>query len=159
MLATLQARSERNLRRVVSSTLRGLSCLAVVLCTACSGHSQVAIAEVDVERVVTHWPQMQSQSDELVTERRALAQTANVLDAGARARAQSELDVRTAELQIQISRAVRAAAERIAHDRHIPLVVTRDYVAYGGVDITDDVTKLLIAQRPDPNLTRRKERS
>jgi Skp family chaperone for outer membrane proteins len=46
-------------------------------------------------------------------------------------------------MQTEVTGDVRNAVQQIAAQRHFSLVVTREFVGYGGVDITPDVEKLL----------------
>ena len=44
------------------------------------------------------------------------------------------------------------AANKVAGDKHLTYVFTRQYVGYGGVDITPDVEKILkIEEKPSPS--------
>ena len=43
------------------------------------------------------------------------------------------------------------AAQQVAKDKHLSYVLTRQFVGYGGVDITPDVEKILqIVEKPSP---------
>jgi Skp family chaperone for outer membrane proteins len=47
---------------------------------------------------------------------------------------------------------VRDAANQVASDKHLRMVFTRQFVGYGGVDITPDVEKILqIVEKATPS--------
>ena len=57
-----------------------------------------------------------------------------------------------AQIQDELVKKVRAAATQVAQQKNIKLVVTREFVGYGGVDITSDVEKILgITERATPS--------
>jgi Skp family chaperone for outer membrane proteins len=45
--------------------------------------------------------------------------------------------------QTELTNDVRDAAQQVANDKHLRFVFTRQFVGYGGVDITPDVEKIL----------------
>jgi len=54
-----------------------------------------------------------------------------------------QLQGRYAQLQDQLVGEVRSAAEKVAKEKNLKIVVTRENVGYGGSDITSDVEKEL----------------
>ena len=47
---------------------------------------------------------------------------------------------------------MRDAAQQVANDKHLRFVFTRQFVGYGGVDITPDVEKILqIVEKATPS--------
>ncbi len=46
-------------------------------------------------------------------------------------------------MQNEVTSDVRNAAAQVASQRHFKLIVTRQFVGYGGIDITPDVEKIL----------------
>jgi len=68
-----------------------------------------------------------------------------------KARARAELQQRFTQAQTELSNDVSTAAKQVAADRHLTYVFTRQYVGYGGIDITPDVEKILkIEEKPSP---------
>lgn len=45
------------------------------------------------------------------------------------------------ELQTQIDNSIRQAAEQVAKEKNLALIVLKDSIAFGGIDVTDDVIK------------------
>ena len=46
-------------------------------------------------------------------------------------------------MQTEVTGDVRAATEQVAKAKNLKMVFTREFVGYGGVDITPDVEKVL----------------
>jgi Skp family chaperone for outer membrane proteins len=64
-------------------------------------------------------------------------------------RAQLQQKFQAAETELTDD--VENAAKQVAADKHLTYVFTREYVGYGGVDITPDVEKVLqIVEKPSP---------
>lgn len=63
----------------------------------------------------------------------------------------AQLQQRYASISNQLVSQVKDAAAKIAQQKELSLVVTREFVGYGGTDITPDVEKLLgITEKPTP---------
>ena len=61
------------------------------------------------------------------------------------------LRARFATNQTELTNNVRDAAQQVANDKHLHYVLTRQFVGYGGVDITPDVEKILnITEKATP---------
>jgi Skp family chaperone for outer membrane proteins len=54
-------------------------------------------------------------------------------------------------MQNDVSGDVRNAAEQVADEKHFKLVVTRQFVGYGGTDITADVERILKITEASPS--------
>jgi len=61
-----------------------------------------------------------------------------------------QLQGKYARVQKDLTDEVRAAATEVAKERSFRLIVTHQYVAYGGTDITSDVEKALKITEPSP---------
>jgi Skp family chaperone for outer membrane proteins len=62
-----------------------------------------------------------------------------------------QLQVRYGRITQQLTAEVQNAAEQVAKQRGLKLVLTRQGVGYGGIDITPDVEKILnITERATP---------
>jgi Skp family chaperone for outer membrane proteins len=115
--------------------------------SACAPSSPVGL--VDVQRIVANWPEYQTDQSQLLADEQSIAgskQTSSAKQAAALA-----LQRKYAKITDQLTQQIRDAATKIAQDRQLKLVVTREGVGYGGVDITPDVEKSLnITEKASP---------
>jgi len=123
-----------------------------LLLAACSHRAagSDAIGLLDVQRITSNWPKFLNYQNQLAAD----AQTIERSGASARdkARKQAALQQRFAQDQTELTGEVAAAARQVAADRHLTYVFTREFVGYGGVDITSDVEKILkIVEKPSPS--------
>ena len=92
-------------------------------------------------RIQANWPKYINYSNQLASDTQAIN--------SARSSPQEKqhdlqlLRVRYVDMQNEVTGDVRSAAEQVASDKHLKLIVTRQFVGYGGVDITPDVEKIL----------------
>lgn len=116
--------------------------------TACAPSSQIGL--VDVQRIVANWPEYQGYQDRLSADERSITSRRE-----SDARKQIEavaLQQKYAKITDQLSKEIRDAAAKIADQRQLKLVLTREGVGYGGVDITSDVEKALnITEKATPS--------
>lgn len=117
--------------------------------TACAAQPSSAVATLDVARIQANWPMFINYSNQLAADTEAIQRSG-----GSPRQKQQQLDGlrrRYVSMQDQVTGDVRNAAEQVATTRHLKLVVTRQFVGYGGVDITPDVEKILkITEKPSP---------
>lgn len=126
--------------------------LILFLCTAamlagCAARSPIGL--VDVERIVANWPEYQGYQNQLYTEERSIQsrRESNRL----KQRAVVGLQQKYSKVTDQLSKQIRDAAGKIASQRQLKLVLTREGIGYGGVDITSDVEKALnITEKATP---------
>lgn len=108
--------------------------------TGCAGsHSDIGL--LDVSRLTSNWPKFMNAANQLNADEAAIANAR-----GSRRDKQQrviQLQGRYAQLQDQLVGEVRTAAEKVAKDKNLKMVVTRENVGYGGTDITPDVEKEL----------------
>lgn len=118
-----------------------LAALLLAGLCACTSATQSNIGLVDVQRISANWPKFQNYQNQLAAD----AQTIERSNRSARdkASARAALQARFAQAQNELSSDVSTAAKQVAADRHLTFVFTRQYVGYGGVDITADVEKIL----------------
>ena len=122
---------------------------ALLALGGCAGtsDSSTTVATVDLARIQANWPKFINYSNQLASDTDAINRSSV-----APRQKQSELDAlrrRYVDMQNEVSGDVRSAAASVASDRHYTLVVTRQFVGYGGVDITPDVEKILkITEKP-----------
>ncbi len=112
-----------------------------VAAAGCASQSTATIATIDIARIQANWPKYINYSNQLASD----------TDAINRARTSPQqkqhdlqlLRARYVDMQNEVTGDVRNAAAQVANDRHLKLVVTRQFVGYGGVDVTADVEKIL----------------
>jgi len=123
--------------------------LLATLCACTNNGSESNIGLVDVQRISQNWPKFQNYQNQLANDAQTIERSNRPANAKAQARAQ--LQERFAKAQSELSHDVSDAAKQVAADKHLAYVLTRQYVGYGGVDITADVEKILkIEEKPSP---------
>ncbi len=123
-----------------------LFCAAGAL-AGCGAHSSIGL--VDVQRIVANWPEYQGYQNQLYAEERSIQSRRE----SARRKQQATLDLQRKYTKVtdQLSSQIRDAAGKIASQRQLKLVLTREGIGYGGVDITADVEKALnITEKATP---------
>jgi Skp family chaperone for outer membrane proteins len=124
--------------------------LLAALCACNNGGAQSNIGLVDVQRISQNWPKFQNYQNQLANDAQTIERSNR--SAGDKARARADLQARFSKAQSELSHDVSDAAQKVAGDKHLTYVFTRQYVGYGGVDITADVEKLLkIEEKPSPS--------
>ncbi len=115
--------------------------------TGCAAQSSIGL--VDVQRIVNNWPEYQGYQNQLVSEEKSISSrressARKTLDATA-------LQQKYSKVTDKLSQQIRDAAGKIAQQRNLKLVLTREGIGYGGVDITADVEKALnITEKATP---------
>jgi hypothetical protein len=122
--------------------------LAVVALGGCSKPPSTDVATVNVGRIAANWPKYINYQNQLSADASTLERS-NAPES-TKAAARRALQDRYLRFTTEISNDVQAAAQQVATEKHIKLVVTREYVGYGGVDITPDVEKLLHVTEKTP---------
>ncbi len=116
-------------------------CAAALSLAGCASQQSSSIATIDMARIQANWPKYINYSNQLASDTQAIN--------SARTSPQEKqhdlqlLRVRYVDMQNEVTGDVRSAAEQVASDKHLKLVVTRQFVGYGGIDITPDVEKIL----------------
>jgi Skp family chaperone for outer membrane proteins len=108
---------------------------------ACSHGDDSRIGLVDVARVVAHWPKFLNYQNQLNADLAVIAQSHD--SESDKAQKVQTVRQRYQADQAELTNDVQAAARQVATDKHLTMVFTREYVGYGGVDITPDVEKAL----------------
>jgi Skp family chaperone for outer membrane proteins len=108
-------------------------------CNGAGGSGQ--IGTVNVGRITSNWPKFLNYQNQLAADAQAIDRS-NAPERE-KFRQRAALQQRFTRFQDDVTNDVRSAAEQVANDRHLRLVLTREYVGYGGVDITTDVEKIL----------------
>ena len=109
--------------------------------TACSKPPASDIGLVDVARLTSNWPKFLNYQNQLSADAAALQRSNAPL--AQKARQQQQLQQRFAQAQNELTGEVTDAAKQVAANRGPKYVFTRQYVGYGGVDVTADVEKIL----------------
>ncbi len=117
-----------------------ITALLAALC-ACTNASQTSIGLVDVQRISSNWPKFQNYQNQLTADAATIERSNK--SARDKAAARAALQARFNQAQSELTSDVSNAAKQVAADRHLSFVFTRQYVGYGGVDITPDVEKIL----------------
>lgn len=113
----------------------------------CAPSSPIGL--VDVQRIVSNWSQYQGYQTELMMQEQTIAQSH--VSTAEKQREGEQLQARFARVNSQLEDEIRNAAQQVAARRGLKLVLTRQGVGYGGVDITPDVEKALnITERTTP---------
>lgn len=121
---------------------------ALVVLGGCATQSSSSIATVDVERIQANWPKFINYSNQLSSDTAAIQRSSD-----SPRRKQEELDQlrrRYVSMQNDVTGDVRSAVEQVANEKHFQMVVTRQFVGYGGTDITADVEKILKITEASP---------
>ncbi|MGC1379704.1 MAG: hypothetical protein WA814_01630 [Candidatus Baltobacteraceae bacterium] len=114
---------------------------------SCAPQSPIGL--VDVQRIVSNWPEYQGYQSQLMSEERSISNRRE--SAAAKNRGTLELQRKYAQVTNKLAQQIRDAASKIAQQRQLKLVLTREGVGYGGVDITGDVEKALnITEKATP---------
>jgi Skp family chaperone for outer membrane proteins len=113
---------------------------ALIAITGCAPQDS-SVATIDLARIQANWPKFINYSNQLASDSAAI----NRSSASPRQKQQQLEALRQhyVDMQNEVSGDVRNAAEEVANEKHLKLVVTRQFVGYGGIDITSDVEKIL----------------
>lgn len=126
-----------------------IAAVAAAALAGCAG-SGSPIGLVDVQRLTANWPVYTNAQNQLVADQRAIA--ASKGSNADKQRQVAQLQQRYSQISNQLVSQVRAAATKVAGEKQLKLVVTREFVGYGGTDITGDVEKILgITEKPTPS--------
>jgi len=125
-----------------------IASLAAALLAGCAAPSPVGT--VDVGRIVANWPEYQADQTQLLGEEQAIANSKQ--SSSAKQRAAAAMQQKYAAITEQLTQQIKDAAGKVAADKQLKLVVTREGVGYGGTDITADVEKAMnITEKATPS--------
>lgn len=110
------------------------------------------IGTVDVNRIVANWSVYQQYQQQLMADEQSIAQSkASQLKKTQEAMA---LQKKYAKITSELTTEIRDAAGKVAAQKNLKLIVTKEGVGYGGVDITADVEKAMdITEKATPSPT------
>lgn len=122
--------------------------LLAALCS-CSSAPKSDIGLVDVQRIMANWPKFQNYQNQLNNDAATVERSTK--SNAEKARLRGALQQRFNQDQTELANDVKGAAQQVATDKGLKMVFTRQFVGYGGVDITADVEKILkIEEKPSP---------
>ncbi len=113
--------------------------LAAAIVAGCANASPIGL--VDVNRIVSNWTVYQSFQQRLLQDENSIQ--ASRASAAAKQREAAALQKKYAGITDELTKQIRDAATKVAQQKNLTLVVTKEGVGYGGVDITKDVEKAM----------------
>jgi Skp family chaperone for outer membrane proteins len=114
-----------------------IAALAALTLTACGQSSPVGL--LDVQRLTANWPQYINVQNQLLADQRAI-ETGSGSNAQ-KAKQVAQLQAKYSTLSQQLVNQIKDAAAKVAQQKNLKLIVTREFIGYGGTDITPDVEK------------------
>jgi Skp family chaperone for outer membrane proteins len=121
---------------------------AATMLAACSTSSPVGL--VDVNRIVANWPVYQQFQQQLLVDEQSIAQSK--APAGTKRQEALALQKKYANITSELTKQIRDASNKVASQKSMTLVVTKEGIGYGGVDITRDVEKEMnITEKATPS--------
>jgi Skp family chaperone for outer membrane proteins len=108
---------------------------------ACSGQPKSDIGLVDTSRIQAIWPKFINYENQLNSDGEAIRRS--TAPQAQKQKQAADFQRRYISAQTELTDDVRNAAQQVAKDKGLKYVFTREYVGYGGVDITSDVEKIL----------------
>lgn len=126
----------------MTNALRTLLAAAIgAAALAGCGGQQSDVGLIDVPRIAANWPKFQNAQNQLAADQQALATSRQ--SPGDKQRAAAAIQQRYAQIQSDITNDMTDAAKQVAAEKHLKYVFTRQYIGYGGLDVTADVEKVL----------------
>jgi len=109
--------------------------------TACSTAPKSTVGLIDTARITNNWPKFQNYQNQIVADEAAIqrSRATNVQ----KQQQIAQLQERFVNAQRELTDDVSTAAAQVAKDKGLSYVLTRQYVGYGGVDITPEIEKIL----------------
>jgi Skp family chaperone for outer membrane proteins len=122
---------------------------AAAALVGCSGKTSSPVGLVDVARLTANWPQYGSAQSQLAADERAIQTGKGSMQQ--KRREVVGLEQKYAQLSNNLVTQIRNAAKKVAERKQLQLVLTHEFVGYGGTDITPDVEKILgITEKATP---------
>ncbi|HET7814352.1 MAG TPA: hypothetical protein VFL13_08245 [Candidatus Baltobacteraceae bacterium] len=117
-----------------------VAALAAAALTACSGNSS-PVGLLDVQRITSNWPQYTNANNQMLADERAI-ETGSGSNADKQRRVM-QMNAKYSQVSQDLVNKIKDAASKVAAQKNLKLVVTREFIGYGGVDITPDVEKAM----------------
>ena len=121
----------------MKKTIGIIAAIAALTLTACAQSSPVGL--LDVQRLTANWPQYNNVQNQLLADERAIQSAGG--STSQKQKQAAQLQAKYSALSEQLVNQIKAAAAKVAQQKNMKLVVTHEYVGYGGTDITGDVEK------------------
>jgi Skp family chaperone for outer membrane proteins len=112
---------------------------AAALLAGCANNSPVGL--IDIGRIVANWKTYQLNQQQLMIDEQKIVQSR--VSNAQKQREALALQKKYAGITEDLTKQIRDAANKVASDKGLKLVVTKQGVGYGGVDITPDVEKVM----------------
>lgn len=123
--------------------------LAATLGGCASQAAKGPVGIVDTARLLQYWPQFQNDNNQFSVDMAAI--DASKAPEAQKSRERIALQIKYARVQKDLTDQVRGATAQVAHDKSLQLVLTREFVGFGGTDITPDVEKVLKITEASPS--------
>lgn len=121
----------------------------LALLGGCAQRSHEVVALVDTARIQSNWPKFQNYSNQFSADIAAIDRSNAA--SSQKQRQLAFLQSRYGQIQRDLAQEVKSAASIVAHDKNFQLIVTKEFVGYGGTDITPEVEQIMkIQERPTP---------
>lgn len=114
--------------------------VAAAALAGCAGQS-APVGLIDVQRLAANWPQYQTVQNQLLADERGIESGKG--SPKQKQQQVAQLQAKYSQLSQQLVGQIRDAATKVAQQKNLKLVVTKEFVTYGGTDITPDVEKTL----------------
>lgn len=123
--------------------LRGaaMSAALVAFAAGCATQPKATVGLIDTARITSNWPKFQNYQNQIAADEAAIGRS-NSSNAQ-KAQQIAQLQGRYVNAQRELTDDVSSAAQQIAKEKGLTYVFTRQFVGYGGVDITGDIEKVL----------------
>lgn len=125
--------------------LRGLAIavcgFGLLMATGCSTQPKSSVGLIDTVRITSNWPKFQNYQNQIAADEAAIQRSS--ASTTQKAQQIAQLQQRYVSAQRELTDDVSNAAQQVAKDKGLTYVLTRQYVGYGGVDITSDIEKVL----------------
>ena len=123
--------------------VRGLvtAVFVLIVVTGCSSPPKSSIGLIDTARITNNWPKFQNYQNQIAADEAAIGRSKST--EAQKAQQIAQLQQRYVSAQHELTDDVSNAAQQVAKDKGLTYVFTRQFVGYGGVDITVDIEKVL----------------
>jgi len=139
-------RKSIRVKKYICSTLFAVCTLGGVF-AGCAPTSPIGL--VDIGRISANWPEYQNYQNQLYLDQQTL--TNSKVSNAVKQREANALQLKYGKITMQLTQQIKDAATKIAQQKQLKLVLTREGVGYGGVDITADVEKAMgITEKASP---------
>ena len=130
---------------------RILTILLPALLAACGhqGSAPAPIGLVNTQRLLQFWPAYLNDNNQFSIDISAVDRS-HASDAQKTAQ-RLKLQAKYATVQKDLTDQVRSAAQQVARDKDLKLIITHEAVGYGGTDITADVERVLKITEASPS--------